>query len=522
MQSDVPQTPTFNLWYAPWITLEDAHGRTVRAGIEQTLRQAAAVTAIHDPSPLVVVGIYRLLLAVLQDALNPTQPSDLRNLWREGHFPDQALSAFGARYADRFDLFSPDRPFMQSADAPLRPGKRDPIKTVAYLAPEIPAGSAVTHYRHGVEAEQVFCAACAAAGLTVIPAFATSGGRTMKPSINGVPPIYVLPGGATLFESLVRGLVLPAYQPEVRSSPDLVWWRREPIVRREQEVSAVGYLHSLTFAARRVRLHPEPMTAPCSRCGALLDWGVRTMIFEMGEFRSDDAPAWFDPFVSYELPDSKQRRAKPTPLRPQPAHALWREYGSLFLKRPETGAASGRTRRPSVIDQLAELTNDLDLLAFRCVGLRTDMKAKVFEWIEAGFEVSPQVLNDPGVGDLVAEAMRFATDCADIIRKTFRQCLGGDSRKSERHRELRNRMEDAYWAALAQPFREFVLTSAAPDQRDAVRRQWIETAIQAARRAFQDAAAAVGDDAASLRQRVQGETRVEARLAKKRKEYLNE
>ncbi|MCZ7543236.1 MAG: type I-E CRISPR-associated protein Cse1/CasA [Anaerolineae bacterium] len=95
------------------ITLEDAGGRTIPAGIDQTLRRAHEVTAIHDPSPLVVVGIYRLLPAVLQDALNPTRPSDLQNLWRQDRFPDEPLSAFGRRYAGRFDLFSPGPAFLR-------------------------------------------------------------------------------------------------------------------------------------------------------------------------------------------------------------------------------------------------------------------------------------------------------------------------------------------------------------------------------------------------------------------------
>ena len=98
---------------------------------------------------------------------------------------------------------------------------------------DVPAGTAVTHYRHGSDDECAFCPTCVAACLTGVPAFASSGGAGIKPSINGVPPIYVLPVGKTLFESLLLSLVIPDYQPEVRSRKrDDVTWLRSPVMKK--------------------------------------------------------------------------------------------------------------------------------------------------------------------------------------------------------------------------------------------------------------------------------------------------
>ena len=55
------QLPTFNLWIEPWISLEDPKGDLSKHGIRDALINADKYTAIYDPSPLVVVGIYRLL-----------------------------------------------------------------------------------------------------------------------------------------------------------------------------------------------------------------------------------------------------------------------------------------------------------------------------------------------------------------------------------------------------------------------------------------------------------------------------
>ena len=88
--------PTFNLWTEPWITLERADGALEDVGIEQALLESHCFRAIYDPSPLVVVGIHRLLAAILQDALDPQRPGDLAGLWREERFSEETIREFGA------------------------------------------------------------------------------------------------------------------------------------------------------------------------------------------------------------------------------------------------------------------------------------------------------------------------------------------------------------------------------------------------------------------------------------------
>jgi CRISPR system Cascade subunit CasA len=183
--------------------------------MEECLLRAHECLAIYDPSPLVVVGIHRLLVAVLQAALVPRTLSDLHGLATAGRFPPQAIQHFGDNYAARFDLYSAQAPFLQSADLSLKSSKGDDLKSVSQLTLETSRTSALEHYRHGRTMDEFFCSPCAASGLVTIPPFTSTGGRGMKPSINGVPPIYVIPSGATLFESLALSLLLPSKWPRV-------------------------------------------------------------------------------------------------------------------------------------------------------------------------------------------------------------------------------------------------------------------------------------------------------------------
>lgn len=515
--------PSFNLWTSPWIELERPDGDLDRQGLEQALLQAHSYRAIYEPSPLVVVGIHRLLVAILQAALAPEKNADLKRLWRSGQFPAKAIREFGLKYVGRFDLYSREAPFLQSADIPLAPTKE--AKTVAYLAPEVPAGTAGTHYRHGSEKEQALCPTCTAGGLAVIPAFATSGGAGIKPSINGVPPLYVLPGGASLFESLASSLLTSAYWPKAAShKKDEAWWVRRPTVARSQTAREVGYLHSLTFAARRVRVFPERLDGVCTRCGRPAEWGVRQIVFEMGESRSKEAAFWLDPFAAYRLPEKGKARETPTPIRPSQGRATWREFAGLFLHDPQTASGNQKhTVRPAVLDQLADLNpEDRPLIAFRCVGLRTDMKAKIFEWVDTGFEVPPPLLRDETAHLFVQDATDLASRCAGTIAGTFREVFGGRSKKAERHKALKTRMGDDYWAVLAGPFRELILQAAEPARREPARRQWADIVTTEAEAAFRRAAEELGDDGATLGERARGERLCRMRLANQRKEYLNE
>ena len=521
MTEAVKQEPHFNLWDEPWITLELPTGGMERLGIAATLLRAGDFTGIYDPSPLVIASIHRLLTAILQGICNPQRPPDLTRLRADRCFPTDKIKAFGTQYADRFDIFSQPMPFLQSADLPLQPTKADAsrLKSVSQLTVETSRSTALDHYRHGRIFDEQFCPACAARGLVTIPSFTSSGGRGLKPSINGVPPIYVLPGGASLFESLAASVLLPDYLPAARSTNgDMPWWSRPPIVQT-QEVYEVGYLQSLTFPARRVRLHPQLLTGHCTRCSEAVGWGARTMIFEMGESRSKETAFWQDPFVAY-----RQGEKGPIPIRPQEGKALWREFAGLFLVYPKN-TKSDVTLRPRVLDQVAdqeaETGNEITNRLFRCIGLRTDNKAKVFEWLDAGFDVPTAILQDEDASLHIRYALEFASECDRELASAFRKHFGGKSQKGERHRRLKEQMRADFWSTLAAPFREFVLAlgQVSITERLPQSSAWADTVVATGRAAFKQAAEAVGDDAASLRQRVQGQERCNYALNIKRKKF---
>ena len=191
----------FNLWHDPWIRALRPDGAHVELSISALLSQAHEVRSFYEPSPLTVVGIHRLLSAILQSIYDPQSLDDIAELLEQGRFEQFRLDAFGTQYGARFSLFDATDPFMQTSDVPASPGKE--AKTVAYLLAELPSGTNRIHFQHVTDDSHRFCPACCARAMLTIPAFASSGGAGIKPSINGVPPIYVLPLADTLARSLM-------------------------------------------------------------------------------------------------------------------------------------------------------------------------------------------------------------------------------------------------------------------------------------------------------------------------------
>jgi len=525
----------FNLWHMPWIRVLDHEGTLKMVSVATCLREAHTLRSLYDPSPLVVVGFHRLLTAITQAIYDPQSLTDLHHLITTGAFDGARLDAFAEQYQDRFDLFHPTQPFLQSGDIPLdswqKPTKgtanqewAEP-KSIASIFVELPAATNRTLFHHVTDADHMICPACCARALLTLPPFVSAGGRGNFPSINGVPPIYVIPLGDTLFESLALSLVIPEYQPPEASSTRkaVAAWNGSTIIPKNAVSSEVGYIESLLFPARRVRLFPKHAPQHCTVCGEHTSTVTQQMVFEQGYSLSKSFGGWSDPFVAFRQPGGKAKEnVALSPIRPREGQALWREYTALFLQEDKT------QKRPKVVQQLKRLMDDWPTivssdLRFRCVGVRTDGKAKFFEWFDEALEVPPELLKDPDRVMSVQMALQRASEIAVVLSSVFTQHIrpqrSGDA-KQARLKLVRARMEATYWQRLALPFRESVFAFAVADDPMDVEEEWVDQVLGIAQQTFQEAVAQVGEHAEALRERVQAEADCARRLASKRKDWI--
>lgn len=487
----------FDLLIDPWFDVRTTVGTIEQRSILGMLDDAAGLVEIADPSPLVVFGLHRLLAAVLLQALELEDEEAWVALWEQRRFAPEALARVGELCAGRFRLFDPERPFYQAGDIPLAPVPKD-AKTVGYLLPELSTGTNIAHFDHRGDEDHALCGVCCAKGLVLLAAFATAGGAGIKAGLTGVPPTYLLPLGDNLFETLLLNLLLPDYWKQSAADPG-PRWAREPAVPKSVEQLRVGRLEALTWTPRRVRLFPDgPGT--CSACGAA-GTVVRRMVYQQGCSLAKEIP-YLDPWAAYKPRDDAA--ADLIPHRPRPDRDLWRDFPELVLHGD---------LRPQILHQADDLTAELpelerpDRCRIAAVAVRTDMKAKLFEWHHDRFEFPPALVADPQAETLVRDSLALAETLAGVLRAAIRKLHPVASRPQADRQAVRTALEAAvriavgsYWQGLASAFHGLLNDPAllAGDVgRGAVQHHWHAALRHAATAAFEAARRGMADDARS-------------------------
>ena len=121
--------------------------------------------------------------------LRPTERRRSRRPVVGGCVPEEPLAAFAAQYSARFDLFSPTAPSCNppiSADTDAGRSRQDGCSTCTPIGPPPPRSPTIGMEGHGGRAMP----GLRRRRLRRPARLATSGGAGIRPSINGVPPIY--------------------------------------------------------------------------------------------------------------------------------------------------------------------------------------------------------------------------------------------------------------------------------------------------------------------------------------------
>lgn len=240
----------YNLLEEKWIPVLWKSGKTDQVGIIEAFTNAHEIRQIAASNPMDRFAIIRFLLALLYWCQgNP--PNELP----DDSFPKDWFKNLNDN-RDCFNLLGNGKRFYQYKN---ESDKEKEEKTVNYLIHEVPTGTNLWHFRHSIDKVDGLCPACCTMGLLRLPVFATSAGKGLSPGINSKPPIYVIPLGSSLAETLrllwksVDNLGTPAWE-----EPDLE-------LRQEGDVPL---LTGLTWLPRRVWLDdPEPSEANCISCG---------------------------------------------------------------------------------------------------------------------------------------------------------------------------------------------------------------------------------------------------------------
>ncbi len=468
-------TPSFDLTAEPWIPVLGLDGAVHELSPTEVVAQADQLVSIVGELPTQGFALTRLVLAVLHRAIEgPRDLTDWTNLWETPGLPADDVARYLARWRHRFDLFSPDEPFLQVSDLTTAKGEFSGLEK---LVADVPNGHPFFTTRAG-RALRSIGPAEAARWLVHAQTFDPSGiksGALGDPRVKGGKgyPIGiswagnlggVLVQGATLRDTLLLNL-LP-YREDVlglvwdEPASDLPLWERSALtagVEREK-AQPKGPADLYTWPSRRLRLVGDPA-------------GVTGVLVTNGDPLPVQDAHTFEPMSAWRKSEAQAKKlGRPLVYMPREHsvdRAFWRGLAAMLPTGSAHRSGGAATLPPAVSWWLALLQLEGALpwdyvVRTRAVGIVYGSNNSVVdELIDDELSMSVALLRaqQPALG-LTAVAAVSAADTAvkalGTLARHLQEAAGGDGAgTADRARELG-------FAALDAPFRRW-LAALRPD-----------------------------------------------------------
>lgn len=400
----------YSLWEEPWIPVARLTGPPATVSIRDALVEAPNLREVYDQSPLVMVSIHRLLMAIIYRVFRPASERDWVTLWRSRSFDAGRLDGYGAAWSDRFDLFHATHPFYQ---VPFISDEK--VHPITALILEAASGNNPTLFDHGsAEGGAGLTPERAACHLLAHQLFALGGGvskpfnRMDAPLTKG---LVVEARGRDLFETLLLNL-MPLHRWSTLTpdrGKDAPFWELDDTPEPERNGTLpMGPMHYLTWQSRQLHLKRDGDAGEVTGCQirqryCLPKNGMRT-----------------DPAKAYR--PSKEEGWVPVKLDKQ--RASWQITHVLL----EEAKSDQDPTRPVLVEWLAQASSFADEygidipqeIGINITGLTTDPKkaAKVELWRREQWPLPAAYLEQPSLVGVLKNMLRRAQAAEGLLRRT--------------------------------------------------------------------------------------------------------
>ncbi|MFQ3659691.1 MAG: type I-E CRISPR-associated protein Cse1/CasA [Anaerolineae bacterium] len=499
-------TFSYNLVEQPWVPCLTLDRHLVELSLAEVVRNAHQLRMLAAETPLHNVGVMTVLLALLHRVYGPKDIEAWDTMRAAGHFPFDPLEAYFARWGDRFDLFHPERPFMQALDT-LQMEARPIIHLLISMA------NSGALFSHQTEARNVSLSVPQAVReLLAARCFRTSGPAnparklyfSSSPYTEG---ILFFVEGESLFETLL--LNMPVYPNEayfpLMGNDQPSWELDDPYIERE---IPFGYLDYLTWPALRVRLLPEEVNGEVRVGQAYIAPGLRL---------HNDI---LSPQKLFTLRSSKEGQ-KWLSLRFNEDRALWRDYDTIVSINERDGY-----RGLQALSWLIELANYSDYVhkrdrfRLRAMGFLADQAKPVLHRDQL-LPISLTLLKSPNFAETLRRAIELAEECRQklyIAQKELASTLlaHGGNRKPDSgdiQKQIDSWSADSmYWGRLEPLFWDWV--ERIPQSRETALRDWAAQLRQLTSEVFEEVIHLVGEVSGAERGAVEGQRQLNFGLKK--------
>lgn len=485
-----------------WIPCLMPDGTNREFGLAEALSRAHEITAISDPSPPVVISLYRLLLAILHRVFGPRNSQEWRALWEAGRFDAERLEGYFTQWQHRFDLFDVERPFYQVAGM-----DRKMLKPVTALMPQATSGNNAALFDHSLNEWPSEVKSNAAARLVLVQQNYALGGlygaETGRVSTTAAPLVTgaaVLAVGRSLFETLAENLLI--YHPQ--SNLPMVCHDDSPAWEQDHAATAevrhpAGYLDYLSWQSRRLWLSPLSTEGGEPRVAEAIISNARE--FPRDYFFRNDS------MVVYLRREKAKSNENPWPaLRFSEDRALWRDSIALLQSATDVRQRAGVMDHLQLCIEEGALAADtvLDLAAF---GLCSN-QAKMIFWRQERQPLPLHYLTQPELveqlGQCLAMVEQVASHLSGAVCLLESELLAPSERSADKN-AIRTAADGtgamrAYWSSLEPHFHRLVVSlSNYGADTDAVGRDWATLVCRTARTTLDEVIDGLKQDGRTLR-----------------------
>ena len=470
----------FNLLDECWIPVIRQDWQRAEISLIELFQTWETVREIQADNPPTTLAIHRFLLAILHRAYQGPKNIDH---WEEIQQDNgKGAIAYLEKWRDRFDLFHPERPFMQDAEIP------EESSGEVYLAHVLHGNNTSTVFCHEHEWSHSSLSIPEAARLVLrLQNFDTGGRKTGATESASVLPMMdaanVLVRGDDLCETLLLNLIQydGEEKPCVATGDDLPVWERQS--QKPKERIPVGYIDYLTYQWRRVKVFVQG------------DRVVRVALHPGDRISKDLSTSQWECGIAY----NKTKKGLMT-VRLNQSRSLWRDSAVFLQSSNEVSSC------PRIVEWVAILKAEKDLVKsnvhLQILGLNVD-NAKPLGWTSQQFAAPLIYLTNKALWQSLSSAIAIAEDhqqlfrsfkgspyhaLAEVLKNNdaagFAATLDGESR---------------YWATLDRTFQELLLALPEDKSNDGngitygnvELPKWTKTIQDAAREAFTDSIASI-------------------------------
>lgn len=394
---------SFNLLDDPWIPCKMKSNEYTMLSIKEVLYNPQEIFEISSENPLIVISLYRLLLAILHRNFGPKNREEWIKIYKKGEWDKNVLDQYFIRWYHKFELFNePEHRFYQIEIPEIT--QPTPITKINHA---LSSGNNAALFDHTWDSDALpMNIEYAVSLLIAYQNYAVGGGRNHPFNYSHAPLILgmtVLIKGNTIFETLMLNLI--RYDDNhpfkiLEEQGDIPFWEKKNklLCKDKKGRNPNGYLDYLTWQSRRIWLNPYVKNGKIK---------IKDLYMAQGEKVKDD---WnLDPLMVYKQVKKKNNLI---PLKLRQDKQVWRELEPLLrLDLPD------KFRAPRAIEWI---TNLIDIphskrFNFEIYGLCNDPSkaAKLLNWHYSIIPLPLEFLKNQG---LVNDIKTFINKCETIVK----------------------------------------------------------------------------------------------------------